>query len=168
MREKTRSTVAATESKQQRFELGGYYLDQPYPHRGGYWYACRHDPRTRQVRRRSLQETDFNQAKIKLAQLVAAAPQSGSSRLGPPGPEHVATWAVLKAYLDKHAPNIASEEAAGNAVRHITDYLEAIDKLEASVAFWTPAQQLEWARWCATTRNHGAGYIERMFNVMRS
>jgi integrase len=166
--QKAKSRTAATRAElRQRFELGGYYLDQPHPDRGGYWYACRHDPRTRQVRRRSLKTSNFEQAKLALAELVATRPQANIGG-GPPSPDRVLTISVLTAYLEEHAPKIASEEAAGNAVRHIIDYLESIGKLEAPVAFWTPAQQLEWARWCVTTRKHGAGYIERMFNVLRS
>src|SRR5262249_58415216 len=78
------------------------------------------------------------------------------------------TLAVLKAYMDGRGSAIASEQVADRAVVLFTQYLDHTKKLAASVAFWTPAQQLECARWLITTHGHSAGYIERLFNVMRS
>jgi hypothetical protein len=49
-----------------------------------------------------------------------------------------------------------------------TDYLASISKIDASVVFATPTQQLELAKWCVEEHQHSAGYIERLFNVMRS
>jgi hypothetical protein len=72
-----------------------------------------------------------------------------------------------KAYLETHS-TIASDVAARIAVKHFIDYLETLDQQQAPVSFWTPARQLEFARWCVKTRKHGAGYLERMLNVMRS
>ena len=43
-----------------------------------------------------------------------------------------------------------------------------IKHTEAPVAFWTPAQQLECARWLRAEHGHSAGYITRLFNIMRS
>jgi len=150
-----------------RFEIGGYYLDRPHPERGGSWYACRYDSRTRSVRRRSLEETNFEQAKVKLATLVSSAPQ-GEATQGTPRADRVLALAVLKAYLDTRATRIASEEAAIRAVQIVTDYLESIRRLEAPVAFWTPSRQLEFARWCRTTHGHSAAYIARLLDVVRS
>jgi integrase len=151
--------------KLDRFQIGGYYLDNPHPERGGYWYACRFDARTRVVRRRSLKTKNFEQAKIKLAALIATAPQSS---IGAPSPNDVMTVAVLDAYLEDRGQHIASEEAAQRAVQLFTEYLQSIGRLEAKVAFWTPSQQLEFARWCVAKHNHSAGYIERLFNVARA
>jgi integrase len=151
--------------KLDRFEIGGFYLYNPHPERGGYWYACRLDARARVVRRRSLKTTDFEEAKIKLAALVAAAPKSS---LGAPSPNDVMTIAVLDAYLEDRGQHIASEEAAERAVQLFTEYLESIRRLDAEVAFWTPSRQLEFARWCVAKHHHSAGYIERLFNVARS
>src|SRR5262249_17517017 len=143
-----------------------YYLDRPHPEHGASWYACRYDPRTRQVRRRSLGTTDFEQAKIALAALVAAAPRGPSASL--PSRDGVLTVAVLKAYLDERAPHIASEHVAYRAVALVTDYLSSINRPDATVSFWSAAQQLEFAKWCVTTHGHSAGYVERLFNVMRA
>jgi hypothetical protein len=76
--------------------------------------------------------------------------------------------AALKAYLDEHGSHIASEDAAERAVELFTDYLASISKIDAPVAFFTPAQQLELAKWCVEKHQHSAGYMERLFNVMRS
>lgn len=159
---------ASTGTQQQwRFELAGYYLERPHPEHLGFWYACRYDPGTRQVRRRSLKTTDFEEAKVRLAALVASAPSS-ANRIGPPGPDQVLTVAALKAYLEERGSHIASEDAAERAVQLFTDYLVSANKIDAPVAFWTPARQLELAKWCVEKHKHSAGYIERLFNVMRS
>lgn len=148
-----------------RFQIGDCYLEQTHPGRGGAWYACRYDARTGQVSRRSLRERDFEQAKIKLAQLFAAAPKTKD---GAPGPDQVLTLAVLKSYMDGHGATIASEEAAERAVELFTLYLTHIKRIDVTVAFWTPAQQLECARWLHSEYDHAASYIARCFNVMRS
>ena len=149
----------------ERFQIGEYYLDQPHPEHLGFWYACRYDSRTGQVSRRSLRERDFEQAKIKLAQLVAAAPKTKDAA---PSPDQVLTLAILKAYMDGHGATIASQEAAERAIRLFTLYLTNIKRIDATVAFWTPAQQLECARWLHSEYDHAASYITRCFNVMRS
>jgi integrase len=150
----------------ERFEIGGYYLSRQHVDRGGSWYACRYDARIGNVRRRSLGTTDFEQAKIRLATLVAAAPQSSSTAV--PNPDVVLTTAVLESYLEDRGPHIASEEQAERAVQLVTEYLQSIGRVDAMVSFWTPSQQLEFARWCVAEYGHSAGYIERLLNVMRS
>jgi integrase len=149
-----------------RFEIGGYYLDRPHPDRGGYWYACRYDARTGDVSRRSLKETDFERAKLRLAALIATAPQI--TREGPPDPSCVLTLAVLQAYMDGRGAAIASEDVATRAVFLITTFLDSIKRIDAPVSFWTPAQQLEFAKWCRENYQHSAGTIARHINVMRS
>src|SRR5215472_4196046 len=122
----------STGTQQQcRFELGGHYLERTHPEHLGFWYACRYDPGTRQVRRRSLKTTDFEEAKVRLAALVAFAP-SGAN-LGPPGPDQILSVAALKAYLDERGSHIASEDAAERAVELFTDYLASISKIDAPV-----------------------------------
>jgi len=139
----------------------------PNGDRGGVWYACRYDARTRTTRRRSLKTRDVEQAKIKLAALIAAAPQAADAQAAP-GAGEVMTLAALKAYMEGRGSMIASEDAAARAVQLFTDHLEATRSLAAPVAFWTPARQLEFARWCRSEHGHSAPYIARLFNVMRS
>ncbi len=154
-------------SEPQRFQIGDYYLDVPHPEHGGIQYACRYDKRTRTTRRRSLGTTDEGAAKIKLAALVATAPQARSGKDAPPSGE-VLTLAVLKAYMDGRGASIASEDVASHTVSLFTDYLRQAKQLAAPVSFWTPAQQLAAARWLHKTYDHTAGGIERRFNVLRS
>jgi hypothetical protein len=155
-------------TEQPRFELGGYYLDRPHHDRGGYWYAFRYDASTRKVRGRSLKERDFERAKIKLAALVAVSPSPSRGIGRTQNASEVLTTAVLKAYLDERAPHIASEEAADRSIRLVTEYLDETNNLDAPVSFWTKSRQLEFAKWCVAKHQHGAGYIERIFNVMRA
>jgi integrase len=158
--------IPTAQQPPERFEIGGYYLSRQHVDRGGSWYACRYDARTGNVRRRSLGTTDFEQAKIKLATIVTAAPQTSSR--GVPNPDVVLTTAVLEAYLEDRGPHIASEEQAERAVQLFTEYLQSVGRVDAMVSFWTPSQQLEFAKWCVVEYGHSAGYIERLFNVMRS
>jgi integrase len=162
---KRRDTFAADRTGE-RFQIGEYYLDAPYPTRGGIWYACRYDAGARTVRRRSLGTSDVEAAKIALATLVSSAPQG--TRQGPPGPGEVLTLAVLKAYMDEHAAGIASEDVAARAVELFTAHLQSIGSIEAPVSHWTPSRQLECARWLHAKFDHSAGGIARLFNVMRS
>ena len=82
------------------FSSAATIFERPHPEHLGFWYACRYDPGTRQVRRRSLKTTDFEEAKVRLAALVASAPSS-ANRVGPPGPDQILSVAALKAYLDE-------------------------------------------------------------------
>jgi hypothetical protein len=91
---KPRSAAKGPE-QEHRFELGGYYLERTHPEHLGHWYACRYDSGTRQVRRRSLKTTDFEEAKVRLAALVASAPSS-ANRIGPPGPDQVLSVAASR------------------------------------------------------------------------
>jgi hypothetical protein len=112
-------------------------------------------PGTRQVRRRSNKITDLEEAKVKLAALVASAP-SGANWGGQPGSDQILSVAAFKAYLDERASHIASGDAAERAVELFTDYLASIINIEAPVAFWTPARQLELAKWCVEKHGHSA------------
>ncbi len=150
-----------------RFQIGDYYLAQPHPDRGGIWYACRNDPGARAVRRRSLGTADVKEAKIALATLVTAAPQT-TGQGSAPGAGQVMTLAVLKSYLDDHAQAIASEEVAERAVELFTEHLEMQGQMTAPVSYWTPSRQLECAKWMRSKYHHAPATIARHFNVMRS
>jgi hypothetical protein len=149
-----------------RFQVGGYYLDCPHPERGGVWYACWYDAARRTTRRRSLGTTDQEEAKTRLFALILAAPQAKSA--GAPDPSQVLTLSVLDAYIDRRGAAIASEEQADRAIELFTDYLTSTERPDAPVAFWTPSQQVACARWLHETFDHSAGYIERLFTVLRA
>ena len=150
-----------------RFQIGDYYLDRPHPERGGSWYACKYDASARTVRRRSLDERDFEQAKIRLAALVAASPQA-ENKGGTPEAGEVMTVAVLKEYMDGHGAAIASTQVVDRAIALFAEFLQDNKCEAAPVSYWSPARQLEFAEWCHERYAHSAGYIARLFNVMRS
>ena len=151
-----------------RFQIGEWYLDCPHPDRGGAWYACRYDARSRRTRRRSLKTADFEQAKIELAALVAAAPQGGRAGQSAPANSEVMTLAVLNAYREDRGVLLASGDLVDRALVLFSDYLEAADALAAPVSFWTPARQLDCAKWLRDSHGHSPAYLARLFNIMRS
>ncbi len=147
------------------WEYGGFYLEVPHPDRGGVYYACRYDAGTRTVRRRSLRTTDDDEARKALVDLVAATPSRSADEC--PHPRDVLTVHVLEAYLNGHATTIASEAQAIRSVTVITDYLrEGAKNLAASISFWTPSRQLDFAKFCHATFNHSAATIDRTLSVL--
>lgn len=154
-------------STDEPFEIGGYYLARPHPEHAGIVYACRYDAGAGCVRRRSLGTADWNAAKIKLATLVVASPAAAEGSV--PGPDQVMTIAALANYLDGHATTIRSEDDAVRAVDLAKQYLN--DKLKnpmAPVSIWTPARQLDFARWLHETYRHKPTSIERRLDVICS
>ena len=147
----------------QRWEYKAFYLEQPHPDRGGAWYACAYDRRTRNVRRRSLRTPDFEEAKARLIALVEAAPARAEDAAPP---RNVAAVHVLTAYLDGHAQQIASVEFAERTGELVAEYLLSVKTPLMSVAAWTPARQLEFARWLIGEKRHKPSTVERHFHVM--
>jgi hypothetical protein len=156
------SAPRARSPKSDRWAFGTYYLDQPWPDRGGIWYACTYDAGTRGVRRQSLHTADFEEAKTKLVGLVAAAPVSGEA----PSPKNVLCVRIFESYLDGHATTIRTTEAAERAIALAAEWLETIRSPTAKVTFWTPSRQTEFARWLVDEKHLAAGTIERTFTVI--
>jgi integrase len=147
------------------WEFGGYYLDVPYPKRGGVYYACRYDAGIGDIRRRSLRTTLGEDAKQALVALCAAAPARASEEC--PHPRDVLTLHVLEAYLTGHATTIASEGQAIRSVQVITEYLrDQVKNLATPVSFWTPSRQLDFGRYCHATYAHSAATIDRTLSVL--
>jgi hypothetical protein len=147
----------------QRWEYKGFYLEQPHPDRGGVWYACAYDRGTRNVRRRSLRTLDLETAKARLIALVEAAPARAEDAAHP---RDVAAVHILTAYLDGHAQQIASVEFAERTGELVAEYLLSVKNPLMSVAAWTPARQLEFARWLIDQKNHKPSTVERHFHVI--
>jgi hypothetical protein len=150
--------------KSARWTFGDYYLDQPWPERGGSWYACSYDPGTGAVRRRSLRTSDFEQAKTRLIALAAAAPVAGDA----PSPKDVLSVRIFESYLDGHGATIRTTGAASRAVELATEWLLSIKQEAAPVSFWTPSQQEAFGKWLAEKKGLAAGTIERTFTVIGS
>ncbi len=147
------------------FEIGGFYLDRPYPTRGGFVYACRYDASSGVVRRKTLGTTDWEAAKVALAALVLSAPATKDGQI--PGPNQVMTVAALTNYLDGHATTIRSSSDADRACDLAKKYLnEHVKQPMAPISFWTPSRQLDFAKWMRTTFGHTPASIERRLDVI--
>lgn len=146
------------------FELNGYYLARPHPEHRGIVYACRYDPGAGRVRRRSLGTADWQEAKVELATLVLAKPAASGST---PGPDQVMTVTALSTYLDGHAMTIRSLPDAERAAELVKQYLDShLKNPMLTVAAWTPARQLDFARWLHQTFKHKPTSIERRLDVL--
>ena len=155
-----------TDGADEPFELDGWYLDRPHPERGNAIYACRYDPGSGIVRRRSLRTADWEDAKVKLAALVLSAPATKGDAI--PGPNQIMTVAALANYLDGHAQTIRSSSDADRACELAKLYLDHIKQPMATVAFWTPARQLDFAKWVREKYGHTPASIERRLDVICS
>lgn len=78
------------------------------------------------------------------------------------------TAAVLRSYMEGHGSTIVTEGAAERARTLFTEFLAGKNIPEAAVSFWTPSQQLEFAKWSLEKYSHSAGNIARNFNVLRA
>src|SRR5262252_1185523 len=67
-----------------------------------------------------------------------------------------------------HTGRGVTDQPAGDTPMFAKTALTHIRRLDVTVAFWTPAQQLECARWLHSEYGHAASYIARCFSVMRS
>jgi hypothetical protein len=119
------------------WEFRGSYLEAPY--RGGVWYACRYDRGAKQVSRRSLRTTDFEEAKSRLVALVAAQPAAAGREASA---ADVLTVHALAAYLEGPAMQTRSADYSERVGAIVGQYLTEIGKPELPVAGWTPSRQL--------------------------
>lgn len=153
-----------TTATDDRFELGGFYLHRPHPDRGGIVYACQYDAGASRVRRKSLKTANWEEAKGQLAALVLSAPATTEGAV--PGAHQVLTSAALANYLNGRATEIRSEADAVRAAELAEQYLDHVKQPLATVAFWTPSRQLDFARWLRNTYNHSPASIERRLDVV--
>ena len=144
-----------------KWEFKGFWLDQPHPERGGYFYACQYDAGGRRVVRKSLRTADFEAAKQALVDLASATPRNLS-------PETVSTAHVIEQYLDGHAQGIATAAYAERVGQIVGEFMQARGNAAAPVSWWTPSRQLDFCRWCVETLNHKPATIERNLNVVRA
>ncbi len=95
------------------------------------WCVCWFDPETRQTRRASLRTTDFQVAKIRLAEHVTK-----HEPLNKVDPEGVPVEALLIRYWEEHGNAIPSAEQARFALAKWSDHFGG-----ATVADLTPQAQ---------------------------
>ena len=149
------------------FELAGYWIDRESGRPS--WYRYWYDSRTGRVRRRSLGVEDLEEAKIRLASLVASRPapeQQHGSEL--PGPRQVLLVAVLDHYLEHRAKDLPSRGAAERACQLLVAWLFDVRGMPKTIkadALGLDLQE-EFVRWCATQHGHSSKYISRVLSVI--
>lgn len=140
---------------QERFEIGGYWLDQVPG--SPYWYRCWYEPLSRRVRRRSLRTTDFELAKEALAEWYTANKKpTGES------PDKVYLAPVLESYLVGVTDKKPSRKEARRAVKMLLAHFGAT----ALVSDLTTERQKDFMRKCAQEKEHSVAYISRNLSVL--
>lgn len=77
------------------------------------------------------------------------------------------TVAALANYINDHATTIRTESDAQRAVDLAKEYLEKkVKDPMATVSFWTPSRQLDFAKWLNETYGHAPASIERRLDVI--
>jgi integrase len=139
----------------ERFTIGKWFLDKR-PNSPN-WCVCWFDPETRQTRRASLRTTDFQVAKIRLAEHVTK-----HEPLNKVDPEGVPLEAILIRYWEEHGNAIPSAEQARFALAKWSDHFSG-----ATVADLTPQVQ---ETFIAALRANGyqPSYISRILSVGRA
>jgi integrase len=140
---------------QEKFRIGSYFLDKR-PNSSS-WCACWFDPATRQTRRASLGTSDFQEAKIRLAEFVTK-----HATLKHAEPDGVLLEVILIRYWEKHAKAIPSAEQAQYALGFWSDYFAG-----AVVSEIGPPRQKAFIQWM---RGKGLkpSYISRVLSVGRA
>lgn len=78
------------------------------------------------------------------------------------------TMAVLDAYTGSHAQGIESEPIVVRAGVLVVEYLKAHATIEAPISFWTPARQIDFARYLNQTYGHVPATIHRYTTVLNA
>jgi integrase len=142
----------------EKFRIGDWWLDREPG--SASWYRYRYEPVQRSVRRRSLRTSDFEAAKLKLAEFVTAT----AKPTGQPA-QAVYLAPVLEQYLtnvtDKK-PSKKSRAIARAAGRHVLSYFGS----RAKVGSLTKERQREFMRHCADKLGHSVDYISRNLSVV--
>jgi len=139
----------------ERFQLGDYWLSQ----RPGSanWYATYFDKRSRQTKRTSLGTSDFQQAQLKLAELVTK-----KAELKNVSPLEMPLATVLIRYWDRHGSTVASHDTQRFALKLWTDFWG-----EAAIADLSIPRQQEFVIWLKA-RGYKNSYVDRILSVGRA
>jgi len=142
------------EGHRYRFQIGDYWLGEVEG--GASWYAFWWDKSSRRTRRRSLDESEHEKAKIKLAEFALK-----HARAKDAGPNELSIAEVLVAYLDDHAVNKASCDLATIACLHINDWWGT-----KKVSDITANNQREFIKHLAVKKNLAPSSIRRYLSVL--
>ena len=139
----------------QRFQLGDYWLSQ----RPGSanWYATYFDKRSRQTKRTSLGTSDFQQAQLKLAELVTKKAELKNVPL-----IEMPLATVLIRYWERRGSKAASHETQRFASKLWNEFWG-----EATVAELSIPRQQEFIIWLKE-RGYKNSYVDRILSVGRA
>lgn len=151
------------QEEQGRFQLGEYWLSRR-PN-SPVWCITWFDPFTRQTRRRSTSERDFERAKVALASHYVE-----HAGLKEEDPGDLSLSFVLDRYWARHASKIASHETQKAAIAKWREFWG-----DATISELGIAKQEEFIKWLesrtytrgksAQQRRLSAGTVARQFNV---
>jgi integrase len=139
----------------EKFRIGRWFLDRR-PNSPN-WCACWFDAETRQTRRASLGTSDFETAKIRLAEHAIKRQTLKDAQ-----PDVVLLETVLIRYYDQHAKRLPSAEQARHALVCWSDHFPG-----ALVSELSPQRQEAFVAELQS-RGHKASYISRILSVGRA
>ncbi len=144
--------------KQDKFRIGAYFLARRSDGKNDVWYRCWHDRRSRQVRRASLGTTDLEEAKLRLAQWVAANVRPARREA-----EEVTVAELCLTYFESYAKDLPS---GGVIRRNLAIALERLPEGLAVADFGLDVQQALARRLRA--EGYHDGTVKRIFTDLRS
>ena len=148
-------------SAQKLFEIGGHWIAR-VPGRTSlyrFWY----DQRAREIRRRSLETTDLEEAKKLVAELALK-----TASLPAQEPVDTLLVAVLNHYFTSHSDHQSAAHVARRAGILILDFLENECGwgAEVKVGEFSKGLQTRFAVWLSTKFGHSPSYISRVLSVI--
>ncbi len=143
------------------FEIGGHWVAHVQGRRNLYrfWY----DQRAGEIRRRSLETSDVEEAKRLVAELALR-----TSSLPVSEPQHTLLVAVLNHYFTAHSDGLSSAHVARRAGALVLQFLEAECGFgpEVKVGEFTKGVQARFATWSSKRFDHSPSYISRILSVI--
>lgn len=135
----------------ERFEIANQWIGKVEGSKRYYrfWY----DARAAEVRRRSLGTTDFEEAKLRLAEEVLTT-GSGPAK----EPSEVPLSAVFARYFEEHTDLRPNPSGPRRAAKLLFEFL---GDQSAAVSWLTKTRQREFLRWLVE-KGYSVGYISRM------
>lgn len=143
------------------FEIGGQWVARVEGRTSLYrfWY----DARAGEIRRRSLETADIEEAKRLVAEHVL-----NTATLPAEEPENALLLAVLNHYFTLHSDNQSSAHVARRAGALLLQFLETECGLgaEVKVGEFTKGLQSRFVIWSSTKFGHSPSYISRILSVV--
>lgn len=148
-------------SGEKLFEIGGHWIARVKGRSSLYrfWY----DQRAGEIRRRSLETADVEEAKRLVAEHVL-----NTSSLPAQEPKDALLLAVLNHYFSLHSDNQSSAHVARRAGALLLQFLETECGLcaDVKVGAFTKGLQSRFAVWLSKKFDHSPSYISRILSVI--